>query len=118
MAKRIEKVNELIREVVSDIVLKNVHFPEGALVTVTRVLTSRDIHYANVFVTIFSPKAGFSEEAFLTLKRSVAVVQREFNKKLRMRPVPKITFLIDDEEAKRERIEKLLAEGRKDGRRT
>ncbi|MDO8560599.1 MAG: 30S ribosome-binding factor RbfA [bacterium] len=108
MAKRIEKVNELIREVVSGIVLRSIQFPEGALVTVTRVDTSPDIHYANIFITVFSQNGGDAEAVIEIIKKDIGSIQHELNKKLRMRPVPRITFLIDEEEARRERIEELL----------
>lgn len=109
MAKRIEKVNVLIKEVVSGILLRSIQFPERALVTVTRAATSPDIHYANVFVTVFSQKSGDVDEVMKILKHNIAAIQRGLNKSLRMRPVPRIQFLIDEEEMKRERIEKLIS---------
>ena len=109
MTKRIEQVDVLIKEVVSGILLRSIQFPERALVTVTRVSTSPDIHYANVFVTVFSQKSGDADEVMKILKHSIGAIQRELNKKLRMRPVPRIQFLIDEEEMRREKIESLLS---------
>ena len=110
MAKRIEQVDVLIKEVASGILLRSIQFPEKALVTVTRVVTSPDIHYANVFVTVFSQKTSDLGEVMKILKHNIAAIQRELNRSLRMRPVPRIQFLIDEEETRRERIEKLISE--------
>lgn len=109
MAKRIEQVNELVKEVVAGILLREVQFPDGVLVTVTRVVTSPDLHYADVFVTVFSSRGEDAQKEVLeTLKKRVGEVQHGLNKSLRMRPVPRILFRIDDEEMRRERVEELL----------
>lgn len=113
MTHRIEKVNELIKEVISAIILRDVQFPEGAMVTITRAVVSPDLHYANVFVTVFSPRGEKEEEALNALKKNTAGIQHELNRKLRMRPVPRIAFLIDEEELRREKVEKLLGETNK-----
>ena len=109
MTKRIEQVNVLIKEVVSGILLRSIQFPASSLVTVTRVSTSPDIHYANVFVTVFSQKTSDPGEVMKILKHSIGAIQRGLNKSLRMRPVPRIQFLIDKEETQREKIESLLS---------
>ncbi|MBI2635475.1 MAG: 30S ribosome-binding factor RbfA [Parcubacteria group bacterium] len=115
MSRRIEKVNELLKEVIADIVLREVQFSGGALVTVTRVNASSDLHYADVFVTIFGKDREAQREALLLLKKSTRGVQQRLNRKLRMRPVPRILFLTDEEEERRERVEELLARDRQSG---
>ena len=112
MTRRIERVNELVKEVVSGAVLKTLQFQEGTMVTVTRVVVSPDLHYTNIFVTIFSPDKTTREEAFVQLKKATPAIQHELNRALRMRPVPRIQFLMDEEETRRERVEELLAEDR------
>ncbi len=113
MTRKIEKVNELIKEVVSDIIHRHVQFPEGTLVTVTRVLSSPDLHYANIFVTIFSPDKTGRKETVSRLRSEIREIQHGLNRALRMRPVPRIAFVVDEEEEKRERVEELLAEDRR-----
>ena len=112
MTKRLEKVNELIKEIVSKIVLENLQFPEGVLVTITRAVVSPDIHYANIFYTVLSvPKKEAEDQRAVThiFKEKVGSIQWELNRSLRMRPVPKITFVLDKDEERREKIESLLA---------
>lgn len=109
--KRLEQVNELIKEELSKIIDRMIEFPEGILVTLTRVEVSEDKLYANAYVSsLFVRDDGVPEiEILKILKKSVYAVQQALNKKLRIRPVPKIRFFIDEAEKHRERIEELLS---------
>lgn len=109
-SRRIEKIENLLREVVAGIVARDLAFPAGVLVTVTRVTVSEDLFYATVFVSILASDAASESLAREQLAAAAKSVQRAVNRKLRMRPVPRITFAIDQNEKRRERIEKLLAE--------
>ena len=51
MARRIEQVNDLIRQELGFIVDREVDFPIDSLVTITRVSTSPDLHYADIFMS-------------------------------------------------------------------
>ena len=109
-ARRIEKINTLVREVVADILSRDFQFPEGVLVTVTRVEASEDLYYGRVFVSVLGREPGQEETALEYLAHRTAAVQRELNRRLGMRPVPKIHFETDQQEQRRERVEKLLSE--------
>ena len=107
-ARRIEKIQILCREVIAEILARALQFPEGVMVTVTRVEVSGDLYYARVFVSVLARDPGAEKLVLSELTRSVGEIQRELNRRLRMRPVPRITFEIDQNEKRRERIEKLL----------
>lgn len=107
-ARRIEKIENLLREVIAAIVLREIQFAEGTMVTVTRVAVSEDLYYARVFVSVFGGSAEAEAAAIAELERSIGLVQHELNRRLRMRPVPKIRFAVDDHEKRRKRIEELL----------
>ena len=103
---RREKIENLLREELAKILDRDVEFPERTIVTVTRVKSSVDGHYANAFVSILgADPAG----ALAMLKKTIYHIQKSINKKLRIRPVPRIAFKIDAEEFNRERVEKQLA---------
>lgn len=104
--RRIEKVNILIRDTLADILGRELEFPEGIIVTLTRVVCSPDLYYASAYASVFPKK---EKEVLSLLIRKTPHIQALLNKKLRMRPVPRIAFKIDEEEKKRERIEKLLS---------
>lgn len=104
--RRREKVDILIREEVASIINKELLFPKGVLVTVTRIVSSHDLYYADAFISVFPKKEA---EVLALLNKKVSFIQGTLNKRLKMRPVPRLQFKIDEEEKKRERIEKLIA---------
>ena len=77
------------------------------MVTVSRVSVSQDGLHANIFFTVLG---GAEEDALAMLEKNVYDIQQLINRHLRMRPVPKIRFAIDEEEIKRQGVEKSLAE--------
>jgi ribosome-binding factor A len=87
---RIPRTNELLKEEIGKILLKEVVF-EGALLTITRVETSSDLSNAHIFVSVI-PETMI-DKVFRFLNNEVYYIQKILNKKLRMRPIPKIRFV-------------------------
>lgn len=106
--KRLEKLNELIKEELSKIIFRELELPPGAMATITRVETSDNKLFCRVFISVFETKELNEERLLKDISRLTPKIQRMFNKRLRIRPVPKIKFVPDALEKKRERIEKLL----------
>ena len=94
MSLRIEKVNELIKQEVGKIILSEINFSTDIMVTVMRAEVSKDLRYADVFISVlpFEKK----EEAEEILKENIYFIQKILNKKLFMKPLPRIKFKIDD----------------------
>ena len=103
---RIDRINELIKETLGKLVNEEVEIPSGVFATVTRVDTSRDLRYARVFLSVF-PEKEFRKVLEL-LRRKMYVVQGRLNKRLHMKPLPRIEFVADRTEAEADKIEKLL----------
>lgn len=101
-----EKLNMLMRDELGKIIDRTMEFPEGALVTLTRVHTSSDLRYATVFFSLLN---GDSAQVLKMFNENVYHIQQQLNKSLRMRPVPKIRFAIDEDEIRREALEQSLA---------
>jgi len=106
MSNRINRVNQLIRRELSQIVLREVEFPPGILVTLTRVETSPNLYESRVYVSCM-PETG-QEKALETLNFRIWHLQQLLNKRLRMRPIPKIIFLKEKETLEAGRIEEIL----------
>lgn len=104
--RRIEKINNLLLEEISKILIEETEIPEGNLVTATKVITSRDSHYATIFISILGKDPKQSLE---NIEKSTYHIQQQLNRRLRMRPVPRIRFTVDKEERKRETVERVLA---------
>lgn len=108
--RRIEQVNDLIRQELGDILQRDVDMPAEALVTITRVETSSDLHYADIYISVMPE--GDEAPTLEVFEKQIGEIQRTLNRHLRMRPVPRIKFVIDRDEKKRERIERLLSRER------
>lgn len=104
--ERIDKINSLLEHEISAIIQREVHFPEGAMATLTRVQTTSNLIEAKVFISCF-PEDKI-EKVLKALKNEVFDIQQKINKKLNMRPIPKIIFVKDITQSKAGRIEELL----------
>ena len=106
MTNRIPKINELIRKHISEIISRDLSLKSGVFVTVAKVDTTPDLRYTRIFVSIFPEKE--IDYAAKTLGKELYRIQGALNKKLVMKPLPKIEFKIDMTESKADEIEKLL----------
>ncbi len=105
--RRVEKLNILLQEEIAKILDEELEFPEGSLVTITRVSISQDAYYAVIFVSVLGKDP---RKCLESLRKNTYHIQQLLNRRLRMRPVPKIRFVVDEGELKRESVEKSLAE--------
>lgn len=96
MAHRIEQVNSLIRQELSQLLQSQVKDPRLAdFVAVTEVVTSHDLKYAKVFVS----RVGSEEEkreVLNALTSAAGFFRRELAKRLRLRNIPVLSFRWDD----------------------
>ena len=111
MTNRISRVNQLIRKELSQIVLREVEFPPGILVTLTRVETSPNLNESRVYVSCI-PETG-REKVLEVLNFQIWHLQQLLNKRLRMRPIPKIIFLKEKETLEAGKIEEILVKLKK-----
>ena len=106
MSFRIKKINELIRQELGRIFLRELELPQGVLVTITKVETSGDLSWADVWISIFPPEA--KEENFKKLKKLAGYLQFLLNKKLSFKTSPRLRFKLDETGEKAEELEDLL----------
>ena len=96
MAHRIERVNSLIRQEISELLQRQVKDPRlGSFVIVTEVSTSPDLRRAKIFVS----RIGSGEEKQETLSVLTAAsgfFRNELAKRLRLRHIPELSFQWDD----------------------
>jgi ribosome-binding factor A len=104
---RNERIAEVILRTVG-LVLKEEIENDGALVTIKEVIISPNHQHAKLLVSVF-PQEN-QEEVLLQLKEKIGTIQQALNRKLRMRPVPKISFEPDESEEKAQQIMDILDE--------
>lgn len=106
MTWRVQRINEVIKEELSKIILREIDFPDNTLVTITRVDTTSNLIKTKVYVSTLPDKNA--EKVLKILNSRVYFLQKTINKKLRMRPVPQIEFKEEVKTKEAGEIEELL----------
>jgi ribosome-binding factor A len=107
--RRVQKVSEAIREVVSMAILAEIKDPRVRDVTVTFVEASGDLRTAKVHVSVM----GDETHQNLTLRglqSAAGFLQAKLARELELRYTPKITFLLDQGVKRSIEIAKILRE--------
>jgi ribosome-binding factor A len=93
MAERMRRVNESVRQVLAE-TLPELKDPRIGLVTITGVVTSADLRYATVYVSVL----GSEKKKTATLRGLDAaggLLQSRLARELRMKRTPLLTFEYD-----------------------
>jgi len=107
--KRTDRVGQLIREIISSILLEEAGDPRIHLVSITHVDVSEDLKHAKVFFSALGSEEK-KEEAFKGLRSAQGFIQKKLGRKLRLRYTPEIAFKIDDSIERGIHIYELLGE--------
>jgi len=96
MAYRIERVNSVIRQELSELLQRQVKDPRlGNFVAVNDVSTSPDLRYAKVFVSRIGSEEE-KQETLSVLAGASGFFRNELAKRLRFRHIPELSFQWDD----------------------
>jgi ribosome-binding factor A len=108
MADRMRRVNESIRQVLSEGVgrLKD---PRIGFVTVTAVETSTDLRHARVFVSVLGSERE-RERTIAVLQAAHSVLQARVAHELRLKRTPQLAFEYDPSVERGVRMTKLIDE--------
>ncbi len=110
MKQRQERLSALIRQEISEILLRRVKDPRiSSFLVITEVKMSKDLRYAHIYVSVY----GSEEEKKQTMKgleSAKGFIRSELGKDLRIRFVPEIFFELDDSLEKGDRILRKLKE--------
>ncbi|MFZ3122797.1 MAG: 30S ribosome-binding factor RbfA [Thermodesulfovibrionales bacterium] len=110
--KRSQRVSDLIREEIADIIMNKVKDPRLGFVTVTGAKITEDLKIATVYISIF--KEEEKETTLEMLNSAKGFIRAELAKRVRMKFIPSLTFRIDESLECGVRIEKLLREIKKE----
>ena len=94
-SRRVERVEQAIRQAVSEIVLKDLKDPRVGFITITRVKASPDLRQAKVFFSALGAEAEQSRAAHC-LRHARGFIQREVGRCLAIRYTPELTFAEDE----------------------
>ena len=82
------------------------------MITITRVETSPNLFQAKIYVSVLPEKK--KKQAFDSLVYSIYNIQQQLNKRLNMRPVPRIQFKEEIKTKEAARIEEILGDIKKE----
>ena len=107
--KRLERVNQLIKEEVSVLLQRELKDPRLGFVTVTEVDVTPDLKYAKVYVSVLGRDAQWAA-SFQALDSARGFVWSWLRRHLDLRVTPEITFHPDRSMEHAAHIQSLLAE--------
>ncbi len=108
--KRTDRLNSLLREVISEVIRKDVENRDIAtLWTVTRVEITKDLRYAKVFVSVIGDDKA-RKQTLEALQGAAGFIAVNASKKVVMRYFPELTFKLDTGVDKQMRIEEMLSD--------
>lgn len=90
---RRERISQLVRDIMSELLIRELEFPLGTLVTITEVDVSEDLEHAKVRVSVLP--AAQEEKVMTVLKKFRGHLQGMLGRKLNIRPMPQILFNAD-----------------------
>ena len=105
---RMRKVNELLREVLSESLL-DLKDPRIGFVTVTAVRTSPDLRQATVYVSVLGSERK-RERSLEGLEAAHGVLQARIADEVRLKRTPTLTFEFDPTVEEGVRMSKLIDE--------
>ena len=114
-SERMRRVDEAMREVLSDAITQDLKDPRVGFVTVTAVDTSPDLRHARVYVSVLGEE-GRRKLSMTALESARGFLQRRVAAQLRLKHTPQLAFIYDDTAERADRLERILGqEGPTDG---
>lgn len=108
--QRIDRINSLLKEVITEVIRRDVHNPQvNEFVTVTRVDVSKDLRHAKVYISIIGTEIE-KKQTLEALQSGAGFIAIMASKKVILRFFPALRFVLDDTVDKHMRIEELLKE--------
>ncbi|HSO29122.1 MAG TPA: 30S ribosome-binding factor RbfA [Candidatus Sulfomarinibacteraceae bacterium] len=109
MTQRTDRIDELLRQEIGELIAREIGDPRVGFVTVTDVETAPDLRHAKVWVSVI----GTPEErdaAVGALGRAMPFIRHELGARLRIKRIPELHVRLDDTLERGTRVLRLLTE--------
>ena len=111
MPRRIDRVNELLRSEISQLIARQIKDPRVAgVISVTEVIASSDLRSARVYVSVMAPQAD-QQSALEGIRSAASFLRRELRERVNLRHTPHMTFYLDDSIEEGDRVLRLMEGG-------
>lgn len=115
MSRRLERVEELLRRELSELILhgglRDPRLGPTSAICVTGVSVSADLGSAHVFIDVLVD-GGDPERVIAGLRAGASVIRARLADRIHLKRVPTLTFARDESIARGARIEQILSEVR------
>ena len=91
---RIDRLQHLFQVEISTIIQKQIKDPRVKMLSITRVIISRDLSVAKVYFSTFNKTAA--EETLVGLKKASGFIHRLLLKRLILKKIPELRFYVDE----------------------
>jgi ribosome-binding factor A len=112
-SQRTKKINELIKRELGAIILKRIDYPKDLLLTLAKVECSPGLRDAKIWVSVMPEKKAIW--ILSILEKNIYHIQKTLDKRLKMRPIPKIRFLKQERIENTEKVDEILERIKKEG---
>ena len=109
MTARTDRIDQLLRQEIGEILVRDVQDPRIGFVTVTDVETAPDLSTARVWVSVIGQPEE-RERTIRALQRAMPFVRHELGSRIRLRRIPELQLRTDDTAQRGTRVMQLLAE--------
>lgn len=106
-SRRVERVGEAIREVIAELLVREIKDPRVGMVTLTTVEVSPDLRHARVYFSCLGDE-GARERTLAGLNSAARFIKGQVTKRLRLRYAPEVVFVSDPTVEQADRIAALL----------
>ncbi|MGV6809432.1 MAG: 30S ribosome-binding factor RbfA [bacterium] len=103
---RAERVAEIIRRDLSQLIRQRVKDPRIGMVTLLNVEVSRDLAYAKVYFDTLDESSAEITETILN--KAAGFLRHELGQQLKLRVTPSLSFIYDDTEVKANALSALI----------
>ncbi|MFH0886987.1 MAG: 30S ribosome-binding factor RbfA [bacterium] len=104
---RSERVAELIKAEVSDILTREVSDPRIGFITITDVTITDDLKHAKIFVSVYGDESK-KDATMKGLESATLFIKGELGNRLELRAVPEIVFNIDRAPERAARLDQII----------
>jgi ribosome-binding factor A len=104
--KRSQRVGDLLREEIADIIMHKLKDPRIGFITVTGVDVTEDLKIAVVYISVL--KEEEREKTLDILKSAKSFIRSELSRRVRLKYIPSVDFRLDTSIEYGSKIEKLL----------
>ncbi len=95
VSRRCQRVGELLKEDIGDIIENELQDDSIGFVTLTQVKVSPDLKFAKVYFSVLGGQSQ-RQAAIQGLERAKSFIQVQLGRRIRLKFTPKISFVFDD----------------------